>query len=353
MATLLLEPTNLCNRQCRHCMRNKADPPESMPLELAREILQQAKALGIANVSLTGGEVALYPYLEDLLTLIADMSFKFDFITNGFRFRERLLPLITNNSRVRRSFKKVDFSLDGFGPESHDRLRGEGSFEEVQNAVGCCKDRGLPFAFKTVVTTLNQGELIGLALDGARLGAQNHRFSCLFPTPALIREGLIPSAPIVERAMQDVEGWAKSIRGNLSVNKLPAGALGLAPCSIRRDLTVDHLGNLIFCCDLSHCTAGDGKPTTFGEEFLADLKEVPLREGIKRHFRLAAKLMAARLDDMENFSWLTQRTCFWCLKYFGKFDWLKDFPDSPWAAGVWPGETGEAKESPHNLRRTG
>jgi hypothetical protein len=90
-------------------------------------------------------------------------------------------------------------------------------------------------------------------------------------------------------------------------------------------LNVDYQGNLIFCCNLSHMTVGDGVPTSFGRELVADLKEVSLKEAIVRQFRKAAEVMEARLNGGGTPQGVSE-----CLQYFGKLDWLKNFPDSPW-----------------------
>ena len=94
MKIIGLEPTNTCNRSCRHCFRNKADAPGSLPLKLTDAILAQAESLGFKMVCLTGGEVALYPHLGELLHLIADRGFDFTLVTNGCRFPDYVLPLL-------------------------------------------------------------------------------------------------------------------------------------------------------------------------------------------------------------------------------------------------------------------
>ena len=81
-------------------------------------------------------------------------------------------------------------------------------------------------------------------------------------------------------------------------------------------LNVDYQGNLIFCCTLSHMTLGDGIPTSFGRELVADLKEVSLKEAIVRQFRKAAEVMEARLNSGGNPKGLSETPCLWCLKYF-------------------------------------
>jgi hypothetical protein len=58
-------------------------------------------------------------------------------------------------------------------------------------------------------------------------------------------------------------------------------------------ICVDYRGNLIRCCDLAWVASGDGSPTRFGAEFLANLREVSLKEGLIRHFQGAASLAEA------------------------------------------------------------
>ena len=45
---------------------------------------------------------------------------------------------------------------------------------------------------------------------------------------------------------------------------------------------------------------GDGIPTSFGRELVADLKEVSLKEAIVRQFHTAAEVMEARLNGGGN-----------------------------------------------------
>ena len=37
---------------------------------------------------------------------------------------------------------------------------------------------------------------------------------------------------------------------------------------------------------------------------------------------------------MEQLGDLTLDPCYWCFNHFGKLEWLRDFPESPWSAGV-------------------
>lgn len=337
MRILAFEPTNLCNRSCRHCFRNRADPPGFLPLETAEAVLSQARPLGFKGVALTGGEVALYPHLGDLLRMIAAQGFDFTLVTNGYRFPDYVLPLLLD-PRVKERLLSVCLSLDGAQPETHDGLRGPKSFREVFEAATLCRNHQLTMSLKSVVTTLNRGELTELALLGARLGAVEHGFLYPFPTPTLIREGLLPSP----QEMRDTVQWIKDnlmgvIRNRITVEGASADGVILNCGHLMDTLNVDYQGNLIFCCSLSHVTMGDGIPTSSGAELVADLKEVSLKEGIIRQFRKAAGVMEARLNGGGKPGGVSEEPCHWCLKYFGKLDWLKDFPDSPWTAWLLEG----------------
>lgn len=332
MKIIGLEPTNRCNRACRHCFRNKADPPGVLPLETADAVLTQAAALGFKAVCLTGGEVALYPHLGELLRLIAARGFDFTLVTNGYRFPEYVLPILLE-PEVKERLASVCFSLDGARAETHDGLRGPKSFREVIEGATLCDNHHLPLALKSLITTLNREELTELALLGARLGVTEHSFLYPFPTPALIRDGLIPSPMEAEAAVRWIQDNLVGVmRNKITVDGHSRDGVILNCGHLVDYLNVDYQGNLIFCCTLSHMTMGDGIPTSFGGELVADLRQVSLKQAIGRQWRLAAGVMEARLNGGGDPGGLTETPCLWCLKRFGKLDWLKDFPASPWTA---------------------
>jgi sulfatase maturation enzyme AslB (radical SAM superfamily) len=334
MDGLSIELTNACNRRCLHCFRNKEDPPEFLPLTLAREVLDQAQALGFRTVCLTGGEVALYPHLKEFLALVVDHGFTFSLVTNGHRFRENLLPLLCAPD-TREKLTVVCFSLDGARPESHDALRGPGSFREVVEAATLCQFKGLPVTFKSVITNFNKKELSDLALLGANLDARDHGFLHPFPSPRSIREGVIPPPDEVREIMEWIAGTlAKAMRPRILLEGFGPRSILFSCPNIQQCVHLDFQGNLILCCNLSHSTREEGQPSVFGDEKLGDLHEMPLREGLVRHFHGIAQLMEARLRDMDKLADLTFIPCYWCTQHFGKLDWLRDFPESPWSYGV-------------------
>jgi MoaA/NifB/PqqE/SkfB family radical SAM enzyme len=334
MDGLSIELTNACNRRCLHCIRNRADRLEFFPLELAREILPQARALGFQSVCLTGGEAALYPHLEELLALLVDQGFTFNLVTNGYRFRDNLLPLL-GTPKIRDNLTEVCLSLDGARPETHDALRGEGSFREVVEAATLCQLKQIPVSLKSVITNFNKGEITELALLGAALDSREHGFLHPFPAPrAIAGEVLPPPAEVREILEWIIHSLAKALRPTIRLEAFGQRTALFSCGNIQQSANLDFQGNLVLCCNLSHVAREEGEPSVFGREWLADLKEVSLREGLIRHFHGVARLMEARLRDLEKLKDPTFIPCYWCFLHFGKLEWLRGYPRSPWSAGV-------------------
>ena len=262
MFSLSIEPTNACNRDCLHCLRNKVDPSEMIPLHLVDRILSQAKKLGVKDISLTGGEITVYPRLRELIGMIAGYGFNVGMVTNGFRFKDTLLPILTDRKLSRR-FGGVSFSLDGASADTHDALRGEGSFREVMEAATICRMKGIRTSLKSAITNFNKKELTELALLGSALGAEAHGFLCLFPTPDLVEKDALPSPSEIDSIARWVIGsLARTVRGRIIVEGYSTNA-GIFTCgNVISGVNVDYQGNLTFCCNLSHVTNGSSPTAT-------------------------------------------------------------------------------------------
>jgi pyruvate-formate lyase-activating enzyme len=334
MQVLGLAPTNQCHRNCLHCFLDKAEPRADLPLELAEGILTQAGSLGFSHISLTGGEVALYPHLKELLRSIAARGLEFSLMTSGYLFPARVLPLLLS-PEVRPRVKEVCLSLDGVRAETHEALRGPGAFQEVLTAATLCQAHNLAFSLKSMITMFNREELTEMAFLGASLGAEEQMFLTTIPTPRLIEARAILPPEELDR----LTGWivnrlAPALKIKISVSGyMSSRALNSCPYIFGHAFADAH-GNLILCCDLAGMSPGRGSSSRFGAELLADLRQVPLKEGLVRHFQAGADLARSRLHSLAHWRDRPFPLCYWCYNYFGKLEWLKRYPDSPWAAGV-------------------
>ena len=195
---------------------------------------------------------------------MAEQGFTFKLVSNGHRFRENLLPSLSAPN-IREKLEVVCLSLDGAEPESHDALRGPGSFREVVEAAALCQLKGLPFSFKSVITNFNKDHLMDLALLATTLGARDQSFIYPFPTPRSIQAGVIPAPGELLEIMAFISGnMVKALRLDIRLEASDPETLLFKCHNILDCLNVDYQGNLLLCCNLSHVTGGKGQPSIFG-----------------------------------------------------------------------------------------
>ena len=323
--SIAIDITNHCNFECIHCLRDKLSPRAHMDLDILEYVLGEISSVGIREACLTGGEVALYPRLKEAFRLIAESDTRFSLVSNGFFFEERILPLI--DSDIRPCFTGACFSVDGADATSHDLIRQEGSFEKVIKAISACVKEGFPVSVKSIVHRKNMKEILDIAFLCASLGVQSLGFVMLSPTPGLISKGLMPSPEEYREVVKYIKGKIiPSFSMGISIEGYSDPDFKVPFCNPAHGLSVDHEGNLIFCCNLSHPTAG-AKPDTLGREFLGNIREIGIKEGIIRHYRVLGWFMKRVIDY--NLKSGASMDCTGCLQLFHKMDWIRTY-ESPY-----------------------
>ncbi len=137
----------ICNLRCTHCFISCAPDNHShgmMTLEDVRRHLDDARALGVREYYLTGGE----PFMNRELLSILEATLRqgpANVLTNGLLLETgtcRALRAIADASEYSLD---VRVSLDGWSPEDHDRIRGPGTFRRaVQGIQALSAHRFLP-----------------------------------------------------------------------------------------------------------------------------------------------------------------------------------------------------------------
>ena len=323
-----------CNLACGHCMIGKEGEQRFMDVELFRTIIRGLQDLGFGYVGMTAsGEILLHPQLEAMLEFLARRSMKAELLTNGWWFRERLLPLL-KHPRYRAVITKIGFSLDGPDAAIHDANRRAGGFARVMEGVATCKGLGIPVFLKSAIRRANCHRIRDMILLSASLGIERHRFITPIPVPRSIREDLLPEPDEVRSLkkyldpMSGLTGGKVLLEGWLGDQRSP-----IYPCNPFFSFSVDAEGYLLLCGILAYIGDEEGRPL-LGKERVADLKEVSLPEAIRRHWRRVAEVVEWRLGAKDLFTTGDFQICYWCYYQLGKLGWLKKYPDSPWAAGV-------------------
>jgi len=134
----------ICNLWCTHCFISCS--PENhtfgfMSRETVQKFLEESKQLGVKEYYFTGGEPfmnrEMLGILEDTLAIGPATV-----LTNGILLHERVTRRL--KEIIDRSIYSLEIrvSIDGFTPESNDKIRGAGSFMKAMKGVKNLVDSG-------------------------------------------------------------------------------------------------------------------------------------------------------------------------------------------------------------------
>jgi radical SAM protein with 4Fe4S-binding SPASM domain len=136
--------TTGCNLQCRHCW------PQAVPLSSAISITPQVFEtlidnfirLGVHTIYLTGGEPLTHPNWEEMTAYAAGRN-EVDHVclqTNGTLLSDEQIACIKELPREK---IRLQVSLEGSRPETHDAIRGNGTFDQTIAGLFRLKETGL------------------------------------------------------------------------------------------------------------------------------------------------------------------------------------------------------------------
>jgi radical SAM protein with 4Fe4S-binding SPASM domain len=141
---LTLEITKKCPMGCILCSSDGGEPlSNEFKLSELKEIVIQAKSIGVSEISLSGGEPLTYPYILDICEYITSLGINASLYTSGniFGNNNSLLPVSVNYFLKLRDagVKKVVFSIHGSNPQIHDKITGrresfKNLIESIRNA---------------------------------------------------------------------------------------------------------------------------------------------------------------------------------------------------------------------------
>lgn len=167
--------TDLCNLSCKHCYQDGAEsnPSLSELLDVLRQFydllafLRNVSGTAIrGHINLTGGEPFLNSSFMDLLNIISSKSrLSYAILTNG--------TLIDFGTAIRLKKLKpayVQVSIEGTR-ETHDQIRGEGSFEKASSGIASLVSAGVPVYVSFTAHRNNYREFQDVVRYGRKLGA--------------------------------------------------------------------------------------------------------------------------------------------------------------------------------------
>ncbi len=177
--------TQDCQCRCRHCSaEDYSRQPNTLTREEIENIIDESIALGLCNVTFTGGETLLRKDLEALIAHVPADKAVSKIFTNG-----ALLDAKRAASLKAAGLHAVKVSLDSPEPSEHDDYRGRpGSFKEVRQAIRHALDAGLLVGISTYATNDSTGKksLEGIASLAAEWGVHEISVFDVIPTGRLL-----------------------------------------------------------------------------------------------------------------------------------------------------------------------
>lgn len=277
--------TDYCPRFCVYCFagakyagNKKMNCKQFLSLDRFKEIIIEAKNIGVTNIEISGGDPFVLNNIYDYLEVMINY-FPYDWGTStkahltkdeARRLKEIGLP-------------EIQVSLDSFQPRIADKLMGvNGAFDEVIDTINNLQEAGLNVTTKTTITSLNILDVPELFVNFVNIGIKHLRFSYYYHSANRHSDYLYPSNEQFEWLNQNMIrplNYAKekgvttdyynhepySISNN-SKNRLICGGFTDTLC-VRPD------GGVLFCDSLNHCdefVAGNLKTQGLAELWNSD-----------------------------------------------------------------------------------
>jgi len=212
-AQIQLLLTERCNLKCRHCAVPEEDSPAEHELDLAswRRFVAHCVGGGVRSLVISGGEALLRPEAVDLACYAHELGVdRTTLVTNGLIFRGPLVQRIAEAQHRYPGFG-VHVSIDGATPQTHDWMRGPGTFRRTERSIARLQAAGGRITgMHTVVHRGNEHELERCAQLGAQLGIE---VWTVFPLADLGR------AREIQQQRLDEQRWREVIRALAGIGR--------------------------------------------------------------------------------------------------------------------------------------
>jgi pyrroloquinoline quinone biosynthesis protein E len=155
--------TNACNLHCKFCFNLDREDAPRVPLNDIQAILKSAYERNNRYVSITGGEPFLYKQIFDVLDYAHDLGYWISILSHGGLLDAARIERLKKYWRAR-----IRISLDGPDRESHDQLRGAGTFDNTMARISMLIDSGVNVGIGVTVSenNLNRVEdILKLCID--------------------------------------------------------------------------------------------------------------------------------------------------------------------------------------------
>ncbi|MDD5530428.1 MAG: radical SAM protein [bacterium] len=151
IAIIQFQYNYICNFRCEHCsvkrFQGKSNARQFTIADV-KDLFRQADEMGLARVTITGGEPLVFKDFDELVAAIDPKKFYINCDTNGWFLDKKRADHLKSIS-----VDRIQLSIDSLDATEHDSFRkAKGSHERAMKAVDAALNAGLGIFIQTVVT---------------------------------------------------------------------------------------------------------------------------------------------------------------------------------------------------------
>ena len=154
ICSVIYEVTHKCPCDCIHCYLLKK-PENELTIDEIENLFKQLHKEGVIELVLTGGEPFIRKDFSKILKAASEHSFFTTILTTGILIQNAEVKLLQKYR-----MKKIELSILGAGPETHDAImRFPGAFNRLIKVVKLLKKADMLIALKATIMEKNWKEL--------------------------------------------------------------------------------------------------------------------------------------------------------------------------------------------------
>jgi SynChlorMet cassette radical SAM/SPASM protein ScmE len=208
--------TARCNARCLYCYHfdNPGVNYEDLPAGEWLTFFAELGRLGVADVTLAGGEPFVRADLRELIAGIAANGMRFSLLSNGALLTDDLAAYLAGTGYC----DGVQISVDGSHAATHDAARGAGSFAGAMRALAILRRHGLRANVRVTIHHFNVDDLEATAtllLDELGIAAFGTNAAGYLGSCRLHSDGLQLTVAERERAMRTLVALAARYPGRI------------------------------------------------------------------------------------------------------------------------------------------
>jgi len=156
-----IDITNRCNLRCRYCYHYESagDAGSDLPASEWLRFFEELGRCAVTEVTMAGGEPFIREDLKEIIGGIVRNRMRFQILSNGTLIDDDMADFLVSTKRC----NYVQVSIDGSMPESHDAMRGRGSFAKAMQGLMTLRRRGVRTAVRVTIHRKNVRDLEGIA----------------------------------------------------------------------------------------------------------------------------------------------------------------------------------------------